>query len=78
MNNQLDSTYIILTSDGSLSYYPDNKPNSFSSLMAAPIKVEGNLYEIGLVEASFAITKKLFGYYSGDNIITVQMTHHLT
>lgn len=52
------SIYVVLSSDGSSPYYPDNSPYKFKSHLNAPI-VLGGTWKVALLEAEIQCSKSI-------------------
>ena len=49
----MESFYVVLPSDSSANYFPQNTIANFRTKLASPIELEPNKWEVGLVEISY-------------------------
>lgn len=52
------SMYVILSSDKSMKYFPNNKPYRFRSHLSSPLVLDGT-WRVGLVEADITSTSSI-------------------
>jgi len=68
----LESHYLIVSSDEAKKHSSSNVSSNFYTTLKTPLKLESNVYEIGVAELYFKPCCRLFGYEHNDNLVVVE------